>query len=288
MRRRGLLLCLLATPVLAQDQLIPKELVDGLLASRGIRQPVMFVGELPREMVGRIYVPKGARILGGMSIGSSGTAVLLSNARRETIVAELEAELPKLGWKQFDPSMRSVTFGEFRDAPLPPNQMRIAASGPQQFCGPNGGMTVNVEPSGFADTRITVTATDVNYCTQSNMIGTTINERPELALRPKLLNPPGARNDMTTCYRTSMDSFNSSYGGGTAVTTNMSLDALLDHYSKQLADSGWTTGREQRLSRTWTRPDSGGRRVQYSITLRTIAASPGCVRIESMFERQSR
>src|SRR3954470_1219740 len=140
MRLRGLLLCLLASPVLAQDQLIPKELVDGLLASRGIRQSVMFIGELPREMVGRIYVPKGARILGGMSMGSSGTAVMLSNARRETIVAELETELPKIGWTQFDPSTRMNPFSEFRDASIPVGAVRMTATGPQQFCGASGGM----------------------------------------------------------------------------------------------------------------------------------------------------
>src|SRR3954468_4814002 len=192
MRLRGLLLCLLATPALGQDQLIPKELVDGLLASRGVRQPVMFIGELPREMAGRIYVPKGARVLGGMSMGSSGTAVMLTNARRETVIAELETELPKLGWKQFDPSMRASQNSEFRDAPLPPGTMRISVSGPQQFCGTNGGMSVNVEPWGCSDPRIPLTASDVNMCTAMPGSGSasSLSERPELAMRPTLINPP--------------------------------------------------------------------------------------------------
>jgi hypothetical protein len=288
MRYRGLLLCLLASPALAQDQLIPKELVDGLLSSRGVRQPVMFVGELPREMVGRIYVPKGARVLGGMSMGSSGTAVLLSNSRREQIIAEFETELPKIGWKQFDPSMRMNLISEFRDAAMPPGVVRMASTGPQQFCGATGGMIINVEPAGFADTRITITASDVNPCTGMNPQASAA-QQAEYALRPKLINPPAARTDMS-CLNIGRDNtnFSLSSGGFTALNTSMTSMALADHYAKQLADSGWTAVNQQRVVRAWTKPDSAGKPMRYEMTIEESASVPTCRRISTQLARSSR
>jgi hypothetical protein len=283
MRLRGLLLCLLASPALAQDQLIPKELVDGLLASRGIRQSIMFVGELPREMAGRVYIPKGARILGGMSMGSGGTAVLLSSARRETIVAEIETELPKLGWTQFDPSTRMNPMSEFRDASIPAGVVRMSASGPQQFCGPSGGMTINVEPAGFADSRITITANDVNPCTgMSQQISAT--QQAEYALRPKLINPAAARTDMN-CFNMTRENFNYSSGGFTALNTSMPSTALIDHYAKQLADSGWSSVSQQRITRSWTKPDSAGKPMRYEMTIEESPTQPGCRRINTSLAR---
>ena len=285
MRVRGLLLCLLATPALGQDQLIPKELVDGLLSSRGIRQPMMFVGELPREMVGRIYVPKGARILGGMSTGSGGTAVLLSNARRETIVAELVTELPKLGWKSFDPASRANIYSEFHDAPAPPGVIRFADTGPQWFCGPSGGMAVNVESVGYADSRITITASDVSPCT-SAMPPMTDAQRAEYAMRPTLINPPAARTDMQ-CFSTNQreNNFNYSTGGATALNTMMPSTALLDHYSKQLADSGWTLVDQPKVTRAWTKNDSTGKPIRYEMTIESPGPNPACRRIMTSLQK---
>ena len=286
MRLRGLLLCLAAAPVLAQDQLIPKELVDGLLASRGIRQSVMFVGELPREMAGRIYVPKGARILGGMSMGSGGTAVMLSNARRETIVAELEAELPKIGWTQFDPTVRMSPFSEFRDAAVPAGVVRMSSTGPQQFCGPSGGMIIMVEPVGFADSRITITASDVNPCTgMSPQLSAA--QQAENAMRPKLINPPAARTDMN-CFSMSRENFGYSSGGFTALNTSLTGTALHDHYSRQLSDSGWAPVNQQRVTRTWTKPDSAGKPMRYEMTVEESSTVPNCRRITTQLQRASR
>lgn len=276
----------MACPALAQDQLIPKELVDGLLAARGVRQSIMFVGELPREMVGRIYIPKGARVLGGMSMGSSGTAVLLTNARREQVVAELETELPKVGWTQFDPSIRMNPMSEFRDAAIPNGVVRMVATGPQQFCGASGGMTINVEPAGFSDTRITITASDVNPCTgMSGQIPA--QQMAEYALRPKLINPPAARTDMT-CFNMSRDAnLNYSSGGLTALNTGMSSTALADHYAKQLADSGWIATSQQRVTRTWTKPDSTGKPMRYEMTIEE-GSTPNCRRITTQLARSGR
>ena len=286
MRLRGLLVCLLASPALAQDQLIPKELVDGLLASRGARQPVMYVGEVPREMANKIYVPKGARVLGGMSYGSGGTVIMLSNQSRESLAAELERELPKMGWTQFDPSLRMMNpYSEFRDAPIPAGTVRIQTSGPQQFCGPSGGMTVTLEQAGFADTRITVNATDVNMC--ANVSGASIppEVRREYAGRPTFVNPLNARNDMSGCYRNQPgDNFNSSSGGGGMISTNMSAQALLDHYSKQMADSGWKPVDVARVTRSWTRTDSAGKPLRYTLSINGLQNST-CLQIETRFER---
>ena len=289
MRLRAFVLSLCAAPLLAQGsagpELVPRELVDGLLATRGLRQPILFVGEIPREIAGRIYIPANARVVGGMSTGATSTVILLSNARREAIAADLEKELPKLGWKQYDPSARVSPYSEFRDAPLPASGMRVNPNGPQMFCGPNGGMTINLEPSGFADTRISITATDMNMCAQSTAMSMGGPGREDLAARPVFINPTGARSDMSACFRGGDEGFNWASGGGASLATTMTPEALLEHYSKQMADSGWTATNIVKAARTWTRTDSAGKLLRYTMTIEATGNAP-CRRIETRFERR--
>jgi hypothetical protein len=287
-----LLLIGAATQATAQSaagtELVPRELVDGLLSRGSMAKPVIYVGEIPREMVGKIYVPKNARILGGMSTNSNGTAVILVPGPRESVAADLEKELPKLGWKQQDPSQRMMNpYSEFHDAPIPAGAMRINPVGAQTFCGPSGGMTITLDPSGFADTRMTITASDVSPCfSAANTATLPAALREQFAGRPTLFNPVGARNDFGgVCTRGNMDVVGMGFPGNNMLASTLPPQALLDHYSKQLTDSGWTVIPTEKVSRTWQRNDSTGKPMRYTITIESAPTTQGCRILNSAFNR---
>jgi hypothetical protein len=266
----------LAQGAAAQD-LIPRELVEGLLAS-GPRRSTVYVGEIPPEMIGRIYIPTGARVLGGMSSGVAGTAILIANRPREAVAAELERELPKAGWTQFDRNSLAADGLEFRDPLLLNAAVKIRASGGyQNFCGKSGPMAINLEPVNFADTRISIVVNSLSPC-NGPVRPVSADQRAELAMRPTLVNPAGAQNDITgDCFggRTG-DRLSTGYTGGGLLMSGMSAQALLDHYGKQLVDSGWTLAPQTRTTRFWTKTDSSGKPVQYSLTVETLGIGPTC------------
>ena len=74
---------------------------------------------------------------------------------------------------------------------------------------------------------------------------------------------------MRECYSSAMGSS----GTQTRLKTAMSAAAILEHYGRQLADSGWTGGADATIvGRTWTRKDStGSPRV---LTLTVKGATP--------------
>ena len=98
---------------------------------------------------------------------------------------------------------------------------------------------------------------------------------PTRSAFPTLYNPPAALD-----ARMSGDCANNFNGSGTSTTlrTSMSADALLDHYARQLQDSGWTSAGEKAsiVGRTWSRTDSAGTPVDVVITVTTPAQNSAC------------
>jgi hypothetical protein len=85
---------------------------------------------------------------------------------------------------------------------------------------------------------------------------------------PTLFHPPGtveAGMDGMRCVRSSF----SSTGSGSNVRTTLASEALLEHYGRQLQDSGWKPlGQAPTIvGRTWTRADSTGNPMELSITI---------------------
>jgi hypothetical protein len=81
------------------------------------------------------------------------------------------------------------------------------------------------------------------------------------------------------------ENFNYSSGGFTALNTSMPSTALIDHYAKQLADSGWSSVSQQRITRSWTKPDSAGKPMRYEMTIEESPTQPGCRRINTSLAR---
>jgi len=84
---------------------------------------------------------------------------------------------------------------------------------------------------------------------------------------PTLFNPAGATDSRMTgdCSST----IGGSSGTSTNLRTPMAADAILSHYGKQLADSGWQDvgGRATIVGHSWTKTDSTGAPVELSLTV---------------------
>jgi hypothetical protein len=93
---------------------------------------------------------------------------------------------------------------------------------------------------------------------------------------PTVFNPPTATDARMTgdCSSSVMGSM----GTGATLRTSLTTEALLDHYGRQLQDSGWTAAGERAsiIGRSWTRPDSSGTPVETVITVATPARDTGC------------
>ena len=112
-------------------------------------------------------------------------------------------------------------------------------------------------------------------------------ERPDFASRygretmPTLTNPPGTGDGMGR----DCTFWNSSGGAGsTRLATQMSPEQLLEHYGKQLADSGWASGSgDQMAARSWTRRDSSGAVTEITLIARRRAEAPNCAEMEMRY-----
>jgi len=65
---------------------------------------------------------------------------------------------------------------------------------------------------------------------------------------------------------------------GTVLRTSLTPDALLDHYAKQLTDSGWkhADGQVSSVARVFTRTDSTGAPLEMTLTVATPPKLEAC------------
>jgi hypothetical protein len=87
---------------------------------------------------------------------------------------------------------------------------------------------------------------------------------------PSLINPPDASMNQPGCYQPQPLGVGSGRSMSERLETSITADKLLEHFARQLADSGWSPAGQQAASvrRTWTRADAGGtiREITLSIT----------------------
>src|SRR5262245_56570134 len=252
---------------LAQADSIPVDLVTALVASGGLGgDPQILVGAMPGWAESRIVVPSNMRVLGSAFIGTTVVAVLRSSDSPEAAVAAFKNELPKRGWKTPPPA---PSFGGFRAA-----SMRAVPDGPSTYltlCGDRQLLNLSAMRRRGVNTDVTIRLTSVaNYspCTPQQLPAG--YSRP---LYPTLFNPANAID-----ARVGPDDCGRSIGNGSGSTTitlrtQMDPAALLEHYAKQIQDSGWTAPPKGGAfaGRTWTRPDSAGNPIELSLT---VASSP--------------
>jgi hypothetical protein len=70
----------------------------------------------------------------------------------------------------------------------------------------------------------------------------------------------------------------------------MTSREILDHYNRQLADSGWTLvpASEGLVRSLWQRTDSTGARLEVVLTVSSHAGTPGCYDVEMNYHGSHR
>jgi hypothetical protein len=247
---------------LSQPAMVPIDLVAALTASAGVPGPDVpriLVGSVPEWFTPKIVVPKGARILGSAFQGTVVLAIVSIPTVSDSIVGELRAPLIERGWKIPAP-VQTPAYGGFRPAPAAVSAMPTTRL---TVCDGDKQMTVNVvhQDSQRADIayRIFTTSGVGGVCNPYPQ-----PQRPFMPIpQPTLYNPPSSGDARMTGDCSTMNG-GSSTGNNTVLRTAMGLDAVLDHYSKQLLDSGWKSDAERGMiaGRSFTRTDSNTARME--------------------------
>jgi hypothetical protein len=92
---------------------------------------------------------------------------------------------------------------------------------------------------------------------------------------PTLYHPTGVADGGQAC---NADNNFGSNGTSAIVRTPTASESLLEHYGKQLQDSGWQVppGTGSIIGRTWTKTDSTGAPVELTITVAASLRDPSC------------
>jgi len=243
---------------------LPRELVEALLRSGisayGGDGSEFVVGRVPTSLAPFLYVPRDANVLGGVENSSNTVAVFKVRMTSEELRGVYGRELPRLGWTSS--SGRPGMGWGFAPAP---------GSGPTgsglEYChiGQSLQITPNETPSG-----LTVTAVVRNYGGACAGRVAFVPASPSGVAMPSLINPPDASMNQPGCYQPQPLGVGSGRSMSERLETSITADKLLEHFARQLADSGWSPAGQQAASvrRTWTRADAGGtiREITLSIT----------------------
>lgn len=261
----------------AQPATVPTELALALAAGGGLGttgEPELLVGTLPQQFTSRVTAPSGARIVGSAAAGNSVLAVFAIPTSSDSAVAQLERELRAQGWTIPDFGMASG--GGFRPAP----GERTALTGMRPMLCKEGNL-LSLWPVRQETMSTTIVARlntiaaggpSTGPCAMRMQVTSTMGvaapvRRPPF---PTLFNPPGS-GDPYANSRCRPDG--GSMGTQTELRSAMTAEQILDHYGRQLQDSGWTAPKEGSpiVGRVWTRKDTLG--VPRHLTL-TVITSP--------------
>ena len=261
---------------------LPRELVEALLRAGASTYPgdgsEFVVGRVPTSLAPFLYVPGNASVLGGFENTSTVVAVFKVKLTREELHAAYARELPKLGW----------TPATFRGGYAGWGFMPAPGTGPTggglEYC--HIGQALQINPT-ETPSGLSVLALVRNFggaCAGRTPVFVSNSAPPDL---PVLVNPPDAAMNQTECFQPQALGV-ANRGTSERLRTSIPADKLLDHFARQLADSGWSPTGSQAASvhRTWTRADTGSttREITVAITPSTI---PTCVEV-SMQVRQLR
>jgi hypothetical protein len=252
---------------------VPFELASALVGAGGLGgEPQILVGSLPGWVVGRIKTPPNATVVGSAFLGSTVVGILSLADSPETAIADMKRDLVNQGWKV--PPPQPSYGGGFRPATMynmvDGTPTRITLCGDQQL------LTASA-------TRRRGTTTEITLRLTPAATYSTCNPQPlppgyVRSSLPTLYNPSAATDARmgSNCSPQYMPYGNSA--SGATLITALTPIALLDHYGKQLLDSGWRAPATSNsiVGRTWTKLDSAGTPVEVSLTVTTPARDTTC------------
>ena len=268
---------------LRQPAAIPAELASALIAAGGFGMsgdPQILVGEMPEWITSRVHLPHGTRVLGSAFFGSTVVGVLSIPTTADSALALLQRELLARAWRS--PVLPQMGGGGFR-----PSRSGLPAMMSERptLCSDQYALTMWMSRQQALATTVImrVASAGASICSASRG---PVAAQPRVSPMPTLYNPEGADADMAAreCYAMYRSS-----GTETRLRTHMKSEAILEHYARQLQDSGWTRAGQAPavIGQIWTRTDSThGPRV----LVLTVHAAPNdttCRKVE-MGVQQSR
>jgi len=277
---------------LKQPTSIPMELASALVSAGGFgsgSEPQILVGSAPEWLTPRLYMPSGARIVGSAFYDRTTVVVMSVPLSHDTVLKELDREMKTKGWKDTPNFQNQYQGGGFRPSVATQPQGAWRA---YQLCGPdkeymNGWVTHTDALSQIVVIRITgFSGTGYSTCNPP-----TYPNRGERYTMPTLFDPTGATASPQAMM--SCEPMQGGWGGtgtGTTLKTQMTPDAILDHYGKQLKDSGWTQTANvpSAISRAWTRKDSTGATIMTVLTVTTHPTDATCRQIQMQYRTPNR
>jgi hypothetical protein len=255
---------------------IPVDLATALIAAGGVGgEPIILIGALPEWFANRISVPKAARVLGAASSGNIVVGIYSVRTTADTAVTELKTELLAHGWKL--PPPPPTYGGGFRPATMASQGQQTGPATRATLCRDDGTLTVSGAPARGGGANVTMRLL-TNLGPASF---TTCNPppRPEMPanrpLFPTLYDPPvtGEPVAPNACF----PNYNNSSGTNNYLRTTLTTDLVLEHYARQLQDSGWTPSSAMApAGRTFTRRDSTGAPIEVTLTVVGSPMGPNC------------
>jgi len=259
---------------LAQPTSIPTDLAGAILVTGGLvgsEEPRVLVGSTPEWVLPKIVMPRGARIMGAAFQGTTVVTIVNIPGASDSIITQLQTQLLARGWK---PQPVQNFGGGFRPAPAP---ARGAPPTRVTLCDVPQMLAVSIarrdEQSADIAYRITTVTTvagsGYSICNLPQAYAPAGYKSPF----PTLYNPPASAD-----VRASGDcqaSLTGSQGTFTALRTAMAPELILDHYARQLADSGWTPAPSSQVSRIFVRTNGDGS-AELSLTVSSSPRDQAC------------
>ena len=251
---------------LTRPDSIPYDLAVALIGGSFGTEPEVMVGGAPGWAMQRLYVPPDSRVLGSSFLGTAVTTVIALPLGVDSATAQqVRSELMQRGWTE--PPRPVYSYGGFRAA-------AVATLGMQSttrftLCNADYVLYGDVRRRGgvarYLVYRLTGGTTGVCHPPQP----LTDRGMPRF---PTLYEPDGTQDMRASqaCYPQNAGSS----GTDAFFHAPMSADRVLEHFARQLADSGWTRlGDTIAIARgEWTRSDSSGAPVRLTLT---ITVPPG-------------
>jgi hypothetical protein len=226
--------------------------------------PKLYVGQLPPVAQNLLYVPPTARVLGTTEYATQSFTLMDVPGPPDSVRALVRRELARAGWK---PAPQFAGYGGgFR-------YTTGTQAVPSNFCHDSLMLRVGFDQTTVPAMRVSyiITHGDNNGCAPRRAIANYLQ-------MPTLFHPDGSLYD-AVCSRALTGNI-ASTSTSAQVRSALSDDALLDHYARQLKDSGWTAASEvNTVSRTMSRTDSSGAQLETTLTIRTVGAT-GCKQID--------
>jgi len=207
-----------------QQEMVPLELVEALLIGPFWRgTPDVLVGRLPEALASRLTLPQESRVLGSIASQELSTIAIAVPGTPDSARDVVAANLTAAGWNRFEPPSRGGFESSGYDRGL-------------TFCqGDSVSLGVGAMPNRRGGSYVILThavSREFSLCRQPEM-----REFPGRRGSPI---PPLAPPEGSTAWAGGGSGGDDTWETRARIRTKLGVRELLDHYSAQLRQHGWT------------------------------------------------